>query len=173
MFIHLQELHRKREGKRLENQQKAEEEIVFLQASGKVSKTAAHKSNVKKKPEKKQQQQQAGPRHRTDSEGDAASGGGATSRKVEDLFQNNARASVHHNDISPRNETDQPDRDYAYSGQDHGETGAGGEPSQSPSQAATKTTIDDLMATLQKLEEDEKFPTSRNEKNEKPRDWCE
>ena len=43
-----QELHKKREEKRLQNQQKAEEEVRYLQASGKISKSAANKSNVKK-----------------------------------------------------------------------------------------------------------------------------
>jgi hypothetical protein len=44
-----QELQQKREAKRLENQRVAEEEISFLQASGKVSKTPANKLNVNKK----------------------------------------------------------------------------------------------------------------------------
>lgn len=46
----------------------------------------------------------------------------------------------------------------------------------SPSQSGSKITLDDLMNTLQKLEEDEKFPTARKDKEEmrkKPFAWRE
>ena len=42
----------------------------------------------------------------------------------------------------------------------------------SPSQTATRTTLDDLMQTLKKLEEEDKFPSARKDKNEKPLSWC-
>ncbi len=42
-----------------------------------------------------------------------------------------------------------------------------------PSQAATKTTLDDLMETLKKLEEEEKFPGGKPvDKNQTPQNWC-
>ncbi len=43
-----QELQRKREEKRTDQKKKAEDEIKFLHDSGKLSKTPAHKSNVKR-----------------------------------------------------------------------------------------------------------------------------
>ena len=39
------------------------------------------------------------------------------------------------------------------------------------SNAATKTTLDDLMETLKKLEEDEKLPNEMD-KNQTPQNWC-
>ena len=39
------------------------------------------------------------------------------------------------------------------------------------SQVATKTTLDDLMETLKKLEEEEKFPGDKVDKNQTPQNW--
>ena len=44
----MQELQRKREEKREENKRKSEEEMQFLQASGKVTKKPTRKSNLDK-----------------------------------------------------------------------------------------------------------------------------
>lgn len=49
----LQELQKKREAKRAENKRIAEEEIAYLQANGKVSRTPTHKLNVAKKTKSK------------------------------------------------------------------------------------------------------------------------
>ena len=40
------------------------------------------------------------------------------------------------------------------------------------SSRATKTTIETLMDTLKKLEEEEKLPAGRKDKNKTPSNWC-
>ena len=59
-------------------------------------------------------------------------------------------------------------------GRDLPTLGAEATGSQSPSQAATKTTFDDLVETLKQLEQDEKLPTARKGKDttQKKNSWC-
>ena len=89
------------------------------------------------------------------------------------LFQNKATGPGRSQDHVPNDVSDHgSDTLVLNNGGQQAEPGYDGD---APSQAATKTTLDDLMATLQKLEEEEKFPTARKEKpdkNEKPLGWC-
>jgi len=78
------------------------------------------------------------------------------------------RSPLLNNEMDPYSFSREPPQGAAASG---GE-GADDDNTISPSQTATRTTLDDLMQTLKKLEEEDKFPTARKDKNEKPMSWC-
>ena len=75
---------------------------------------------------------------------------------------------------SPKSASASPRSEKSADAEDKPEGAVGTDPTPPPSQAASKqTTFDDLMATLHKLEADEKFPSARNHhKNENPACWC-
>ena len=53
-----------------------------------------------------------------------------------------------------------------------GAEGGRAEQSLVASQTGTKTTLEDLMETLKKLEEEDKLPAEEHNKNKTPRNWC-
>lgn len=153
----IEELQKKREEKRNENQRKAEEELVFLQASGKVSKkkSANLSSAVKSKPKGKKStvvgasnsavknNEQGNPIEITSRPGTASSVG----RKVDELFQESRESQVS-TAAATSDElaagplfsdcTDDTDKIITSSQ-------VGGE---------SKTTFDDLLESLKQLEEE-------------------
>lgn len=86
--LSLQELHRKREEKRLENQRKAEEEIAMLKESGKVGRL--RKNNVGKKVSKKTRAQVTGSDSGSDGKAEqrqpVTPGGRSEACNVDDFF---------------------------------------------------------------------------------------
>ncbi len=92
LYLYCQELHRKREQKRQDTERKAAEEISFLQASGKVTRTPAHKSNIKKKPRGAEssallRKSNSDSDTNDDNRSTGNKTGRSTARKVQDLFQ--------------------------------------------------------------------------------------
>lgn len=153
----IEELQKKREEKRNENQRKAEEELVFLQASGKVSKkkSANLSSAVKSKPKGKKStvvgasnsalknNEQGNPIEITSRPGTASSVG----RKVDELFQESRESQVStaaatSDELAAgplfSDRTDDTDKIITSSQ-------VGGE---------SKTTFDDLLESLKQLEEE-------------------
>lgn len=152
----IEELQKKREEKRNENQRKAEEELVFLQASGKVSKkkSANLSSAVKSKPKGKKstvlgasnsavKNEQGNPIEITSRPGTASSVG----RKVDELFQESRESQVStaaatSDELAAgplfSDRTDDTDKIITSSQ-------VGGE---------SKTTFDDLLESLKQLEEE-------------------
>ncbi|KAJ7372675.1 hypothetical protein OS493_017948 [Desmophyllum pertusum] len=152
----IEELQKKREEKRHENQRKAEEELVFLQASGKVSKKKSMNSASKPKPKGKKStgagasssaiknNQPVNTANEMSSRPGTASSVG---RKVDELFQE-SRESQASTAASAADEqapgplfsdrTDDTDKTITRSE-------VGGE---------SKTTFDDLLDSLKQLEEE-------------------
>lgn len=153
----IEELQKKREEKRNENQRKAEEELVFLQASGKVSKkkSANLSSAVKSKPKGKKStvvgasnsavknNEQGNPIEITSRPGTASSVG----RKVDELFQESRESQVStaaatSDELAAgplfSDRTDDTDKIIT-------SPQVGGE---------SKTTFDDLLESLKQLEEE-------------------
>ncbi|XP_071105625.1 centrosomal protein of 131 kDa-like [Haliotis cracherodii] len=145
----IQELQKKRSEKREEVKKKAEEEVAYLQASGKITKSPSRSSLAKKKGGSRNGSKRgaSSPREGQDNASqstprDGGQNGSAAPGTVEDMFQ---MPSSHREEAE----------------------GAGAEPSPrlpSPSQAATRSTLNDLFDTLKKLEEEENFVTPRAEK---------
>ncbi|XP_076449494.1 centrosomal protein of 131 kDa-like isoform X2 [Babylonia areolata] len=142
----IQELHKKREEKRNEVKRKAEEEIKFLQASGKVTKTPSNTNIGARKKTTSGRNSSAASRGevgresatpRSEDQGAAAGAVGGVSPSLNDFLQAAAGEGVEK------------------------ESNAGGE---SATQTGTRTTLNDLYDTLRKLEEEEHFVTQRSEK---------
>ncbi|XP_013385942.1 centrosomal protein of 131 kDa-like [Lingula anatina] len=148
----IQELQKKREEKRLENKQIVEEELANLEASGKVGKNS--RSNVKKRPARSKKSDN---KTAEDSDSDPPlKTPESFNRKVEEIFQDNGPLN---NEVESQ-PTDRTEvtREEAEGGEVQGAT------ARTVSQAATKTTLDDLLETLKELEAEDKFPSPKNEK---------
>lgn len=153
----IQELQKKREEKRHENQRKAEEELVFLQASGKVSKKKSGGSITATKPKPKGKKStgvgassSAVKNNEAVNSNETASRPGTASsvgRKVDELFQESresqvsaAASAADEQATGPlfSDRTDDTDKTITSSQ-------VGGE---------SKTTFDDLLESLKQLEEE-------------------
>ncbi|XP_033630551.1 centrosomal protein of 131 kDa-like [Asterias rubens] len=155
----IEELQKKREEKAKDIREKAEEEIRYLQASGKVSKKPAPKprprsssnSSKKQRGESVKPPPEQATSSRTPDEMMGAVGGtvprpataSSVGRKVDEIF-------------------DDPSTHRTQQTED--------EPSGTPSVAATKTTLTDLLDTLKLLEEPVKVP-SPSDNNKKGPAW--
>ncbi|XP_067670950.1 centrosomal protein of 131 kDa-like [Haliotis asinina] len=144
----IQELQKKRSEKREEVKKKAEEEVSYLQASGKITKSPSKSSLAKKK-------------------GGSSNGSkkGSSRREEQEIAAESTPRGVEQNGSAAPGNVD----DMFQMPSSHREEaeGAGAEPSPrlpSPSQAATRSTLNDLFDTLKKLEEEENFVTPRAEK---------
>ncbi|KAK7111870.1 centrosomal protein of 131 kDa-like [Littorina saxatilis] len=142
----IQELQKKREEKRNEVKRKAEEEVKFLQASGKVTKTPSNTSIGARK-------KTTGPRNGSAASRREQTGERTTPRSEEQLAAVGAVGGV-----SPsRNDFLQ-----AAAGEEEDKETNG--PGDTATQSGTRTTLNDLYDTLRRLEEDEHFPSARTEK---------
>ena len=81
-------MQKKRERKRQDNQRMVEEEMKFLQDSGKITKTPAKKSNVKKKASPTEKQNKRKESQKEDSANNEVSPPQPnTARNMEEIFQ--------------------------------------------------------------------------------------
>ncbi|WAQ95629.1 CP131-like protein [Mya arenaria] len=143
----IKELHRKREEKREDVKKKAEEELAFLTASGKITKKTGLGKKKGTKPVSKK------------SKGDNDA----------NINTHDGSSPERDNRNVERNNDDSMDEYY----QNHIENTANGSERVdeneagshvAPSDSVTKTTLDDLFETLKKLEEEEQLATARPER---------
>ncbi|XP_022092605.1 centrosomal protein of 131 kDa-like [Acanthaster planci] len=152
----IEELQKKREVRARDIREKAEEELRFLQTSGKVSKKPTAKprqrssSNASKKQSDKPPSPGVGNTGSTPNEPVGAVGGAvgprpgtasSVGRKVDEIF-------------------DEPST--------HRTQATGEEPAETPSIAGTKTTLTDLLDTLKLLEEPVRVPSPTENKKKGP-----
>ncbi|XP_048575628.1 centrosomal protein of 131 kDa isoform X2 [Nematostella vectensis] len=140
----IEELQKKREEKKQENQRKAEDEMKFLQASGKVSKKKSNSRPKSAKPARPVSSLRLNNEAASASKGPSPSLPGSsrsTERKVDELFQE-SRASQAVKSVSFDDEHPLPsDRTESTS------KNAG-------SDVNSKTTFDDLLNSLKQLEQE-------------------
>ncbi|KAL5017956.1 hypothetical protein ScPMuIL_003678 [Solemya velum] len=140
----IENLHKKREDKKKEVKKKAEEEIAFLQASGKISKTP---SGSRKGSALSRTQNKTPKSPQTDSDTDRLSSRKTTPREegsIDGFLQ--SPTSNGHEAGKPE---DLDDLDHTLV----------------PSEVTTKSTLNDLLDTLRKLEQDEHLLSARQKKN--------
>lgn len=147
----IQDLHKKREERRDEVKRKAEEEVAYLQASGKITKTP-YKTNLgKKKPDRNKKVSNK-------EKDDAVSEPPSTSRS---LPQSSQSAQSSARSVSTL-KGDQTDSEFE-SVSNVQQLDSRREPVPG-SEAGTKSTLNDLLETLKKLEEDEHLESPKPEK---------
>ncbi|XP_033743324.1 centrosomal protein of 131 kDa-like [Pecten maximus] len=156
----IQELQKKREEKRDEVKQKAEAEISYLQASGKITKTPA-KANIGRK--KSPTKSFGNTLKDNNVDRDAQANGKSARSAISDVKTMSARSqegseefiesasSVNQMDSSRNSDTHTlTERSQGYKGPD--------------SEVTNKSTLNDLLETLKKLEEEEHLVTPKPEK---------
>ncbi|KAL8567610.1 hypothetical protein ACOMHN_054423 [Nucella lapillus] len=147
----IQELHKKRDERRQEVKRKAEEEVKFLQASGKITKApAGTTSGARKKTTPTPARPGSAPTRsdvakegvtpRGEDQGAATGAVSGVGASLNDFLQ------------------------AAAAGGEGAERESGGGEGGSPTQTGTRTTLNDLYDTLRKLEEEEHFATQRSQK---------
>ncbi|XP_041362383.1 centrosomal protein of 131 kDa-like isoform X2 [Gigantopelta aegis] len=132
----IQDLHKRREERRESVKQKAEQEVAYLQASGKITKNPSKARMMgSKKPGKSDVKKDASRETATPEE-------------------------------SPRNRLDTPQVTSESSPRENGAEAAlvSARESENPGKSQTRTTLNDLFDTLKKLEEEETFVSARQEK---------
>ncbi|XP_060605968.1 centrosomal protein of 131 kDa-like [Ruditapes philippinarum] len=145
----IRELQRKREEKRDEVKQKAEQEIAFLQANGKIKKTGLGKKKGGSKPPSKKA---TGDKDTNINTHDESSPERDHKESNNDRIQDDSMEEYyqsHLRDIESRQATAREND---------------GASNVTASEAATKTTLDDLFETLKKLEEEEQLASARPER---------
>ena len=138
----IEELQKKREAKRQQNQQLVEQEMKFLHESGKVSKTPSNKSNVKKKPSPK------------------AKSSPGSARKDEETME------VHVQSLSPRSPLPEAQAEDSVKQENRQEAEA---PSQIGTKTTIDDLMETLKQL--EAEDHLGKASSRKEKNEKPLAW--
>ncbi|KAK3610710.1 hypothetical protein CHS0354_028100 [Potamilus streckersoni] len=144
----VRELQRKREEKKTEIKKKAEEEIAFLQATGKITKNPAQSGKKKAGMGKMNGRKPPSPLHDDDNDSTPRQGQSKSQdNSMEDFLE--SASNVQQVDTSPESarKDDQSEKNTLVA-----------------SEAVTKTTVDDLLETLKKLEEEEHLDTVRKEK---------
>ncbi|XP_061197331.1 centrosomal protein of 131 kDa-like [Saccostrea echinata] len=152
----IQDLHKKREEKREEIKRKAEEEVSYLQASGKITKTP-YKTNLgKKKPDKTKKE--------TNKEKDDSASEPASSSRSLPQSSQSAISSARTVSTLRGDQTDS-ELESASNVQQVDTNGLDSNREPIPgSEAGTKSTLNDLLETLKKLEEEEHLEPSKPER---------
>ncbi|XP_070580321.1 centrosomal protein of 131 kDa-like [Ptychodera flava] len=162
----IQELQKKRESRRQEVKEKAEKELSYLQASGKVTKKPSTGSRTQNRSRAGSNASSgSGAKRKTnknmtlaldmDSESESVPSNrpataSSVSRRVDEMFE---ESTIHNETTTSKTGEAAPEVDAT-------------------SSAPTKTTLNDLLATIKMLEEPEELPDV--EKKEKPKpDWLE
>ncbi|KAL3877372.1 hypothetical protein ACJMK2_035090 [Sinanodonta woodiana] len=144
----VRELQRKREEKKTEIKKKAEEEIAFLQASGKITKTPLQSGKKKAGTGKMNGKKLQSPLHDDDNDSTPRQGPSTVhDDSMEDFLESASNVQQGDTITESARKDDQSEKNTLVA-----------------SEAVTKTTVDDLLETLKKLEEEEHLDTVRKEK---------